>query len=243
VALVCFSDELLKIPHGGLGSSSGGAGSLPFFTDFSGANASPISDDAGVSALWVRANNSWLNVRRVGNVVRPTALTGGSVDNYTLLDATKFAGGIPNNVEVIATLDIGAGITQEHEILLRASDNANAPDGEARCYEFLYNAASASVDIVKWLGPFNQGPGTSFVSIGAADSAPGTGATGNQIRATAVGSALTFYWRASSADAWTQIAHATDSAYASGTCGIGFFPTGSASIDALGFTDYQVTAL
>jgi hypothetical protein len=219
------------------------APAVPFFTDFSGSDTSPISDDAGTSALWTRANNSWLNVRKVGGVARPTALTGGSVDNYTLLDASKFAGGIPNNVEVIATLDLGTGTTQEHEILLRASDNANPPDGEARCYEFLYNAASAAVDIVKWLGPFNQGPGTSFVSIGVLDTTPGSGSTGNQIRATAVGSALTFYWRAVSTDGWTQIAHATDAGYASGTCGIGFFPTGAASIDALGFTDYRINAL
>lgn len=213
---------------------------LPFSATFTGADEDPISE-AGV---WRHAANSWQRCRRVGNVSRPSALSdAGTDDAYALLDPSKFSGGIPNDVEAIATLDLGSGTTQEHELLLRAADTAD-PSGTARGYECLYNAAAGSVQIIKWLGPFNQGA-ASFTDITATSSSPGVGATGNQIRATIIGAAIVFYWRANSGNGWTQIATANDSAWTSGTCGIGFYATtsGGASINALGFTDYQVTAL
>lgn len=214
--------------------------SLPFSTTFTGSDENPISE----SGVWRRAANSWQNVRRVGNVARPAALSdAGTDDAYALLDPAKFSGGIPNDIEIIATLDLGSGTTQEHELLFRFADTAN-PGGTARGYEYLYNAAAGSVQIIKWLGPFNQGA-LSFTDITATSSSPGAGATGNQVRGTIIGSAMVFYWRANSGNAWTQIATANDAAWTSGTCGMGYYATtaGGASINALGFTDYQVSAL
>lgn len=235
MAWLCFSEELLakKIPRGSLVPSQ----SLPFFTAFTGSDESPLSE----SGYWIDHANGWKKVRRVGNVARPVSQSSAEDDAYALLNTAKFPGGIPNNVEVICTLDLGSGTTQEHEILLRAADTAT----QATAYEFLYNAADGSVQIVKWLGPLSQGVGVSFTPITSSSSSPGAGSTGNQIRATAVGTALTFYWRANSGNSWTQIATATDSAYASGSCGIGFYATaaGSGNINALGFTDFQLTAL
>lgn len=209
---------------------------LPYFTSFTGSDENPLSE----GGFWIDHTNGWKKVRRVGNVARPASLSSVEDDAYALLNTAKF-GGIPNNVEVIATLDLGSGTTQEHEILLRATDTST----QAKAYEFLYNAATGSVQIVKWLGPLSQGVGVSFVDISGPINSPGVGSTGNQIRATANGTALTFYWRANSGNAWTQICSASDSAYASGSCGIAFYATaaGGGSIDACGFTDFQANAL
>jgi hypothetical protein len=215
--------------------------SLPFTTTFSGGSENPASE----SGVWRRAANSWHDNRIISGVMRPTQKSdAGTDDCYMLLDPAKFSGGIPNNVEVIATLDLGSGQSQEHELLLRFADT-NDPSGTARGYECLYNANDGSTNIIIWKGPFNQGNPTSWQDITATVNSPGVGATGNQIRATIVGSAITFYWRANSGNSWTQIATATDATWASGTCGAGFFVTtaGGGSIDACGFTDYQVNAL
>lgn len=234
-----YSFELAKAGRGHGGATSLPA--LPFFDDFNASNENPISR----SGLWRRAANSWQSVRLVGNVARPAAKSdAGTDDAYALLDPSKFSGGIPNNVEVIATLDLGSGTTQEHELLARAADTPD-PGGTARGYEFLYNAANGSVQIIKWVGPFNQGTPLSFVDITGSASSPGVGATGNQLRYTIIGSAMVFYWRANSGNGWTQIATANDSDFSSGTCGIGFYATtaGGGSIDACGFTDFQVSAI
>lgn len=219
---------------------TGAALTLPFSSSFSGADEDPISE-AGV---WRHnQNNGWqaAKVRRVAGVARPDALSGSAGntdDSYTLLNPAKFSGGIPANVEVIVTLDLGTGTTQEHEILLRAADS----DTGVTCYECLYNAAGAAPQIMRWNGPLN-----SFTEItdGASVLNPGAGSSGNQLRATIIGSAIAFYWRANSGSGWTQIATATDTTYASGSVGIAFFASaaGGGSINACGFTDFSVSAL
>ena len=223
-------------------SAAPGGGSagilLPFSTSFSGANEDPISE----GGIWRHnPNNGWQTsrVRVTSGVARPDALsnqTGHFDDAYSLLDQTKFLGGIPNNVEVICTLDLGSGTTQEHEILLRAGDS----DTTASAYECLYNAADGSAQIVRWDGALN-----SFTDITSSAINIGAGSTGNQIRATIVGSAITLYWRANSGNSWTQIAAATDTTFANGSVGISFYATaaGGGSIDACGFTDFTVSVI
>src|SRR5258706_15980084 len=73
---------------------------LPYATTFTGADENPLSENG----VWRRANNSWQSVRRVGNVARPAAKSdAGTDDAYALIDPSKIQGGVPNNVEVIAT--------------------------------------------------------------------------------------------------------------------------------------------
>lgn len=223
----------------GRGSASRRSGAVLLPSSYSTtfpATENPISE----GGVWRHnPNNGWntAKVRTVGGAARPNALSGqgGSTDDaYALLDLAKVA--VPANVEVIVTLDLGTGTTQEHEILLRASDS----DTGVTAYECLYNANGGSVQIMRWNGPLGN-----YTEITGSASSPGSGSTGNQLRATIVGPNITFYWRANSGAAWTQIGTATDSTYANGSAGIAFFATaaGGGSIDACGFTDFALNAL
>lgn len=203
--------------------SAAAAPSTSYTTSFAGADENPLSEGGN----WAKAANAWEAVQRVGGVARPAGLNSGYNDAYSLCQVLA-----PVDAEVIITVDrlnSGAG---EYEILLRAASSTTQTTG----YEFLCNTGGA-VQIVRWNGALGD-----FLDITGATNSPGNLATGNQLRATAVGSTLTFYHRSSSGGSWVQIGSASDSTFTSGRAGISFFKTTGTYTD-LGITYFELNTL
>lgn len=206
---------------------SGSEEPLSFSTTFSGGDENPLSEGGD----WARAANDWQSVRVQSGVAKPTAFNETTTDdNYSLCQA--FA---PDDADVVATVFLQNGVSDaEFEILLRMSDDADSAAG----YEFLYNA-NASVQLVRWEGPLGQFD-TSVATF--TESVRSTLQNGDQLRATAVGSTISGYWRRpSSSMTWTLIVQGTDSTFATGKSGIGFFiHEANAALADIGFTDFSV---
>lgn len=208
---------------------SAAAAPTSFSTTFSGSNETPLSEGGN----WARAANSWQNLRIQSGVAKPTAFNDSTTDdNYSLCQAYS-----PDDADVVATVFLQNGATSEFEILLRGADTAGSP-GTARCYECLYKT-DASVQLVRWNG--SLGSFTPFETF--TESSRSTLANGDQLRGTAVGSTISMYWRRpSSSLTWTLICQGTDSTFASGKSGMGFFIHSGNSLDDVGFTDFSVNA-
>jgi len=201
-----------------------------YSTSFPGSNENPLSQ----SGEWAKAANSWQAIRKVSNVAKATAYNDTTTDdNYSLCQVIA-----PNDAEVIATVYRQNSTFAELELLLRMSDTAGSP-GTAAGYECLCNT-DGGIQIVRW----NGGLGSFDPIDGGTINSPGSLASGNQLRATVVGSTINFYHRPDTGSSWTILATATDSTFATGRCGVGFYVHASGgNIDDVGFSTFTLNPL
>lgn len=204
-----------KLPASGLATSS--------FTTTFPVTENPISE----SGAWVHNATSWQRIQTTGGNAIAAAYTENYDDAYAYL--ANWAG---NDYEIIATIYFPSGNPGETELLVRLTDTAST----VTCYECLYNAVG-SWQIVRWNGAM-----TDFTVV-AGGSCP-TGSNGNQIRATVVGTALNFYWRANSGASWTSIGSYGSVNLATGKPGVGLYVhASSGNRTTVGFQDFTVNSL
>jgi hypothetical protein len=168
----------------------------------------PISE----SGRWHKASNAWTYVRSAnGTAYGSNGVTNGYDDSYALLSGF----GADQTIEAVVQVNSGSvGPTHEVELLLRFSDDSN----NARGIE-VDVPRSGAVQIVRWNGPF--GNFTVLNETGCMPSGswtPATAlATGQVIKASYIGNKIQV-WQNGVLKACT-----TDSTFASGQPGMGFF--------------------
>lgn len=206
---------------GGAPPDSGGA--RTYTTSFD-ADENPISEGGAWSAI----ARPWLRVRTVDGVAKADDYVTGYNDNYTRLS------GFGPDVEITATVFI-EGDAPFGEILLLARMDDTA--GTLRGYEFLYDG-DGSVQLMRW----NGGHGD-FTPMGGEGTNPGPLRDHDQLRMRIVGSTITIFHRRSPDD-WVEIGETTDTTFADGQPGFGFFVRNlGQTIDAIGLRDYSVTEI
>ena len=140
-----------------------------------------------------------------------------------------YLSGFPANQSAEAVIylnDDGSSGNKEVELLLRWSDSANS----ARGYEILLNHRGAYAQIVRWNGPYGD-----FTYIGWAT--PPAPKTGDVFSAKIVGNVITAYLNG------VQIMQATDSTWADGQPGVGFYVDSGGSNTAFGFSSFAAKGL
>ena len=231
-----YSDELFKIPRGGIARAA-----ISYTTSFP-ATEDPISE----GGVWLKQTPNiapgnhagWHAVKTTagGNAVA-TANAGSAPPDYD--DSYAYlAGNWSPNQKSEATVYMGAG-SNELELLLRVSDTST----EVEAYEVLVNCAGGCA-FVRWNGP--QDDFTILAENGSGLTDPGGMSNGDRMKARIVGQTITaWYSRAGTPTTWVLIGEYVDNAAAkltAGAPGIGFFARESASID-YGFSDFTAREL
>jgi CheY-like chemotaxis protein len=191
-----------------------------YTTDFA-LDEKPISE----GGAWTHVGLDWAVVQTTGgNAFGTQTGNDGYDDSYAHLS------GFPPDVTVSATIcragGIPAGDVHEVELLLRWADAAH----DARGYECLLHHAGNYAEIVRWEGALG-----SFTYL-----ARGKGAapkTGDVLKATIVGNVITMYLND------VQLVQATDSTFATGDPGIGFFRRATGTNTLFGFSSFSARAL
>jgi hypothetical protein len=147
-------------------------------------------------------------------------------------DSYAYLPGFPANQSASATIVLNTTATdantREAELLLHWSDSAHSATG----YEINLQYMGAYVQIVRWNGAFGD-----FTMIGGVTNLPNKPKTGDVFKATIVGNVITVFYNG------TQIAQATDSTYATGNPGMGFFIRAPAANTDFGFSSFTATGL
>jgi hypothetical protein len=162
----------------------------------------PISE----GGVWVNVGLDWTFVQTGGGLAFGTQTgSGGFNDSYAHLT------GFPPNHTAYGIIHIGSptgGINHEVEILLRWHDSAHVAQG----YEcnIAYNGQYTT--IVRWNGPLG-----SFTNLAQITSGVPTPHTGDIFSAVIIGNKISSYLNG------VLLATATDSTYATGNPGMGFF--------------------
>jgi len=206
--------------YAGTPAQTGSAQGTTFATNFSGTE-SPISENG----TWQHVGQDWTTVTKANGFAHGTQ-TG--IKDYD--DSYAYLSGFPANQSASATIVLNTSVndsnTREAELLLRWSD----ADHSATGYEINLHYLGDYVQIVKWLGPL--GMFTELVSV-----TPPKPKTGDVIKANIVGNVITVFYNG------TQIAQATDSTYATGNPGMGFFIRAPAANTDFGFSSFTATGL
>jgi hypothetical protein len=181
--------------------------------------------------VWRRASNVWTNVRTALGIAFGT---NGALDAYD--DSYALLSGFGADQQAQAVVFRSPGLvttatTHEIELLLRFSDDATS----ARGYECLFNYAGG-VDIVRWNGAL--GNFTPLTITGGAGDLGRDLVSGDVIKATIVGNVISSYING------VLRAQATDSTFATGQPGIGFFtrPAGVGDNVNFGMTSYTASS-
>ena len=195
-----------------------------FTTNFTGTE-SPISENGA----WQHNGVDWTTVAKVNGFAHGTQTGNGPNGGYD--DSYAYLSGFPANQSAQATIVLNTNSTdlntREAELLLRWSDSAHSATG----YEINLHYLGAYVQIVRWNGPFGD-----FTLIGGVTNITKP-KTGDVIKATIVGNVITVFYNG------TQIAQATDSTYATGNPGMGFFIRAPAANTDFGFSSFTATGL
>ena len=189
-----------------------------YSTNFDGSE-NPLSE----GGAWKHDGLDWTKVRKVNGVAYGTQSGSGGYD-----DSYAYLSGFPADQQasaVIRRIAGGSGI-HEVEILLRWSDSAHSATG----YECLLSYDASYAQIVRWNGPLAD-----FTYIGWAQQAP-LPQTGDVVSATAVGDQITVYYNG------VELMHATDSTYAEGNPGVGFYIQSTSSTSEMAFTSFSASA-
>jgi hypothetical protein len=198
-------------------TSSGGSYSSSFDRE-----ENPLSE----SGVWRRAVNNFTNVKSSGGVAHGTnGITNGYDDSYALLSG--FAPDQTIEAVVQRSSSLNTNVTHEAELLLRFTDSTSG----ARGYECLF-AFFGGVQVIRWNG--TQGDYTVLSSTAGNGSIGRELRTGDVIEASISGNVISLYING------TLMARATDSAYATGQPGIGFFIRPGGNSAHLAFT--RITA-
>jgi hypothetical protein len=187
-----------------------------YTTNFPGTE-NPISE----GGVWSNVGLDWTNVRTTPGLAFGT---NGAADAYD--DSYAHLAGFPANQSAQATiyLDpsiIGSGETHEVELFLRMSDSAHVAWGYECNMDF-----GGSLSIIRWNGAL--GDWTVLANFGSFAQP----VTGDIFKATIVGNAITLYHNG------VARGTATDSAYASGNPGMGFFKRPAGTNNVFGFSSY-----
>jgi hypothetical protein len=183
----------------------------------------PISE----GGVWHHTGNVWTNVSTANGIAFGTNGAANTYDDsYALLSG--FGPDQQAQAVVVRSPNLVLNITHEVELLLRMSDSASTAQGYECDFSYF-----GGVQIVRWngaLGDFTvlqtSGPGTigrDFV-------------TNDVIKATIVGNVISAYING------VLIAQATDSTYASGQPGIGFFTRPGGNSANFGMTSYTASS-
>jgi hypothetical protein len=165
----------------------------------------PLSE----GGVWRRAANNFTHVRSSGGVAFGTnGITNGYDDSYALLSG--FAADQTVEAVVQRSASLNTNVTHNAELLLRFSDSTSG----ARGYECLF-AFYGQVQVKRWNG--KQGD-TTYLSSTAGPGGLGRDLrSGDVIKASISGNVFSCFING------TLMARATDSTYATGQPGIGFF--------------------
>jgi hypothetical protein len=194
-----------------------------YMTDFP-LDENPISEGGAWSAI----ASPWLRVRTIDGIAKADAYVTGYNDNYAMLS------GFAPDVEITATIYV-AGPPPFGEILLLA--RMAHTETTLRGYEFLYDG-DGSVQLMRWNGPSGD-----FTPMGGEGTNPGPLQDGDGLRMRVVGDTITIFHRRPPDD-WVQIGETTDSTFADGEPGFGFFVRDEGqTIDAIGLHDWSVVEL
>jgi hypothetical protein len=191
-----------------------------YTTNFLGVE-NPISE----GGRWSNNGLDWTPVMKSNGLACGTLTgAGGYEDSYAKLSgfpANHSASGV-----ILLNPAIDVSCTHEVELLLRWSDAPHI----ARGYECLLSF-TGGCQIVRWNGAIGD-----FTNIGS--GGPDVSVkTGDVFKATIVGNVITAYLNN------TQIGQATDSTYATGNPGIGFFRRACGSNSDFGYTSFTAAAL
>lgn len=210
---------------GGAATSSGGSatgGSVSYATNFL-LTQSPISE----GGAWKHTGSDWTLVNTSNGFAWGTQTGSGAYD-----DSYAYLSGFPPDQAGSAVIHLASpnpAATHGVEILLRWSDSAH----NARGYECNLAWNGAYAEIVRWNGPLGN-----FTYLDRS-SAPSGVRQGDTFSAKIVGNTITSYLNG------VQIATATDSTYADGNPGMGFWRGSGAPVTLgdYGFESYSATSV
>jgi hypothetical protein len=185
----------------------------------------PISE----GGAWHRANNAWTDVDTAsGNAFGTNGAADTFDDSYALLSG--FGPNQQASAVVARSASLDTNIDHEMELLLRFSDDAN----NARGYEVLF-PINGVVQIVRWNGALGD---FTVLNITAGQLGISREMTsGDVIKATIVGNVISAFINN------VLIAQTSDSAFATGQPGIGFFTRPGGNSANFGMTSYTATTL
>jgi hypothetical protein len=188
---------------------------------------SPISE----GGAWRHANNVWMNDNTANGIAFGT---NGALNTYDDSYALLSGFGPDQQAQAVVFRSpslVTTGTTHEIELLLRFADDTNSVRG----YECLFNYGGG-IEIVRWNGAL--GDFTSLPITGGAGNLGRDLVSGDVVRATIVGNVISAYVNG------VLRAQATDSTFATGQPGIGFFtrPAGVSDNPNFGMTSYSVTS-
>jgi hypothetical protein len=130
----------------------------------------------------------------------------------------------------VYTVNQNDKISEEVELRLRSSLSPHSATGYEINFRCL-KTKNAYSEIVRWNGPLG-----SFTYLSHKDGAQYGVADGDVVRATVVGNVITAYING------VQVAQATDSTFAGGQPGMGFFIQGALGVDRdYGFTSFEAS--
>jgi hypothetical protein len=217
-----------------LGSEINRANVTPIFaktltTDFP-LTESPISEDG----IWQHHGMSWRYVRTVASrAIGTQSGSGGYDDSYAYLT------GFGPDQTAQATLWIDPAVKgnyREVELLLRWSDTPT----KARGYECNLAWNGSYAEIVRWNGPYGA---FSYITR-QTTFAPGImpPRIGDLFKATIAGSTIHVYLNKHDGKGDQLIASGTDTAFADGQPGMGFFIQGNVDPAQFGFSSYTASS-
>jgi hypothetical protein len=188
----------------------------------------PISE----SGKWVNGKElgiDWANIATIPSLAYGTESGGGGYDDSTAL-LTGTWGSDQMAQATVHGVNQNDNIYEEVELRLRSSLSAHRSTG----YEINFRCsktASAYTQIVRWDGPLGK-----FEYLNSQKGAKYGVADGDVVKATIVGSVITAYING------VQVLQATDSTFATGSPGMGFFLQGTSGVNTdYGFSSFTAT--
>ena len=204
----------------GSAGNGGGAQSQSYTTDF------PLTEAViSESGKWISGGTTgvdWNNVQTTTNFAFGTPPTGQYTDPTAVLTGTWAADQTAQATVRIKT--VNASCCHEVELRLRTTIAPHSITG----YEINCSVATGNLymQVVRWNGPLNSFTYVATSPTGCAD--------GDVLKATIVGSTITVYKNG------VQIVQGTDSNYASGAPGIGFYETDN-NVGYYGFSSFTAS--
>jgi hypothetical protein len=195
-------------------------------------NFSLIENPISEGGNWINGKTAgldWANVSTTQGIA--IGLQSGSIkyDDATAL-LTGAWGPDQTVTATVYTVNQNSDIFEEVELRLRSSLSAHSSTG----YEVLFscrNDAKAYVQIVRWNGPlgsFTHLNGKGGVGVGISN--------GDIVKATIIGTVITAYINN------VQVLQATDTTYATGSPGMGFYLEGATGLNGnYGFTSFTAS--
>jgi hypothetical protein len=219
LAIVLAAVLIVSCNRGGGGTGTAPAAAVSYATNFVGTE-NPISE----GRVWRHTGAAWAFVVKANGRAHGTQTGSGGYD-----DSYAYLSGFPPDQSASATLFLNpyapTDNNREVELLLRWSDSRDRATG----YECNLHYNGGYVQIVRWNGPLGD------FTVLASAARPPKPKTGDVMKATIVGNAITVFYNG------RPIVQTTDSTFPTGNPGIGFFIRSPAANDEFGFTSFAAT--